>query len=94
MDILKPLPRVALPALDCNPERHFRLGVDILTPRCYVLNRRAHSYNVNRSQNGVGVPLLAILPIALVALPACIMPGQTPAIGNAGEAIASCGRRG
>jgi len=43
---------------------------------------------------GWGVPLLAILPVALVALPACIMPGQTPAVGNAGENVASCGAEG
>jgi endoglucanase len=43
------------------------------------------------AQLGVGVPLLATL---LAVSSACIMPGKTPAVGNAGEAFGSCGADG
>jgi hypothetical protein len=51
--------------------------------------------DTNRTANGAqwgwGVTLLSTL---LVLAPACIMPGKTPAIGGAGEKLASCGADG
>ena len=44
------------------------------------------------AQLGWGAPLL--LTLLLAGAPACIMPGQTPAIGNAGENLVSCGADG
>ena len=43
-----------------------------------------------RAQLGWGLPLLT----TLFVLPACIAPGQVPAIGGAGEELASCGADG
>ena len=38
------------------------------------------------------MPLL--VTILLAVAPACIMPGQTPAVGSTGESLASCGADG
>jgi endoglucanase len=51
--------------------------------------------NAKTAHLGWGAPLLAIhLGILLAAAPACVMPGQTPAVGGAGETLASCGADG